>query len=176
MIKGVNLGEHRRVNLGERRRWDIVFDGIAVELDEQLHFNRYRALTLGSGVYRRLPNFPAAGYATLCRQREAACLRAGSYGGKWSNPSCERQFGPAGPLGDLQGAGAPRWKQRAFYDFLKDLAPLALGLPVARLAIWEPLPGDPGGRLLGACLDDPAPQTGPLVARFVRMRASGAVV
>jgi hypothetical protein len=31
--------------------WDLEFDGIAVELDEHLHFNRYRGLTLKSPRY-----------------------------------------------------------------------------------------------------------------------------
>ena len=40
------------------RGWDIEFEGMAVELDEELHFNRYRALTLGSELYDELPSFP----------------------------------------------------------------------------------------------------------------------
>jgi hypothetical protein len=39
--------------------------------------------------------------------------------------------------GDLD-AGAPRWKQRAFYDALKDTAPTAgLELAVAHVAIYD---------------------------------------
>ena len=30
-------------------------------------------------------------------------------------------------LPDLNGEGSPRWKQRAFYDFVKDLSPLIKG-------------------------------------------------
>lgn len=98
------------------RSWDIEFEGHAVELDEQLHFNRYRALTLESELYSRLPAFPLIAYRDYCFEFEDECLRAGSYGGKWTNPSCEKQFGAAGAPKDLAGAGAPRWKQRAFYD------------------------------------------------------------
>lgn len=46
-------------------------------------------------------------------------------------------FGEGGAAGDLLGAGSPRWKQRAFYDFVKDLAPLCANISVARLAIWD---------------------------------------
>ncbi len=53
---------HRRLGgvqqsfpLNLRGRWDIALDGVAVELDEELHFNRCRALTLKAGVYARLP-------------------------------------------------------------------------------------------------------------------------
>ena len=33
------------------------FEGIAVELDEELHFNRYRAKTLDSPAMKRSPDF-----------------------------------------------------------------------------------------------------------------------
>ena len=35
-------------------QWDINVDGIAVELDEELHFNRYRTLTLNSSIFGNL--------------------------------------------------------------------------------------------------------------------------
>lgn len=118
-------------------RWDLEYEGIAIELDEWLHFNRYRGVTLRSPLYRELPSFPLKLYRKLCRRHEDACLNAGGYGGKWSNKSCERQFGPGGRPGDVDGGNAPRWKQRAFYDFLKDLAPLVVGIKVVRIAIYD---------------------------------------
>lgn len=121
--------------------WDLVVNNVMVELDEDLHFNRYRALTLDSETYSMLAGFPLGDYRSYAAAREADCLAAGSYGGKWTNASCERHFGPAGSLRDLRGAGAPRWRQRALYDFMKDLAPLQDGTMVARIAIWDPLPG-----------------------------------
>ncbi len=120
-------------------KWDVEFDGFAVELDEYLHFNRYRALTLASPIYQRLDGFPHDTYLGYCADHEAKCLASGGYGGKWTNPSCERQFGAGSPPKDLSGPGAPRWKQRAFYDFLKDLAPLAAGVRLARIAVWDQL-------------------------------------
>ena len=154
-------------------RWDAVFDGIAVELDEQLHFNRYQLVTLDSPVYARIPTFPLALYRAQCHAREAECLRAGRYGGKWTNSSCERLFGPPGAAGDLDGAGAPRWRQRAFYDFIKDLAPLAIDLAMARLSIWEPLPGDQEGRAIEGCLRHPSRETGGQLASLIKLRAMG---
>jgi len=41
--------------------WDAEYEGIAVELDEELHFNRYRLITLESPVYIELPSFPLKG-------------------------------------------------------------------------------------------------------------------
>lgn len=118
-------------------KWDFEVDGIAIEFDEQLHFNRYRATTLQSSIYLRLPGFPLAEYQRLCSDRESHCLKAGSYRGKWTKPSCEKQFGPGGSAGSLCTEGAPRWKQRAFYDMIKDTAPLTLDFPFARLSIWD---------------------------------------
>lgn len=118
-------------------KWDINVNGIAVELDEELHFNRYRKLTLNSTVYSRLNSFPKEIYWNYCVNYENYCIRAGNYGGKWTNPSCEKQFGkPSTPPG-LIGGGAPRWKQRAFYDYLKDISPLVINVKVARISIWD---------------------------------------
>lgn len=120
-------------------KWDIVVDGIAVELDEDLHFNHYRGLTLHSTIYDSLPCFPRSEYMSYCSDHESDCRKAGSYGGKWTNKSCEKQFGKAATKGDLSGNGSPRWKQRAFYDFVKDLTPLVLDIPFARISIWDSL-------------------------------------
>jgi hypothetical protein len=58
------------------------------------------------------------------------------------NSSTEGHFGPSGPRGDLSGRGSSRWKQRALYDFMKDLTQLnPLAPAVARIAIWDLLPG-----------------------------------
>lgn len=76
-------------------------------------------------------------YRTYCESREGACLSKAKHGGYWASDPTLRQFGPASVPGDLQPPGSPRWKQRAFYDFLKDVAPIAFGTPLARLAIWD---------------------------------------
>jgi hypothetical protein len=135
------------------RKWDMTLHGVAVELDEQLHFNRYRLTTLDSPLYQQLPHFPLATYRGFCIDHEADCLKAGSYGGKWTNDSCEEQFGPAGTHGDLTGRGAPRWKQRAFYDFVKDLFPLATVTPVVRVAIWDEIEVTEAILTVGEALD-----------------------
>lgn len=167
-------GIERDVRIGFRG-WDIEFEGIAVELDEQLHFNRYRAVTLASPLYSELPAFPKAEYARFCVEREGDCLRAGSYGGKWTNPSCEKQFGAAGTKGTLDGTGAPRWKQRAFYDFVKDLSPLLVGTLVVRIAIWDRVPGA-GPRTVGEVLDGDGMAYAECLAELVRSRLPSGVL
>lgn len=79
--------------------WDLAFetaDGLLfVELDEEQHFNRYRAQTLDS----------------------------------------TSDLG-AGPPGDFTGVGAPRWRQRAFYDSVKDVL---TGRRLARISVHDVL-------------------------------------
>ena len=98
--------------------WDLAFDGeLLIELDEELHFNRYRSVTLRRDWTTALPW--RNDYLRYCRDREVDCLAAGSWGKRWSNPSCEAMFGPGDPSGVFRQGGAPRWKQRALYDAIK---------------------------------------------------------
>lgn len=126
--------------------WDLVFEGLVVELDEELHFNRYRAATLVPEWTNGLPWRDA--YRTLCAQREPECLKAAQWGKRWTNPSTEAQFGPPAEPGDLDGGGAPRWKQRAFYDAMKDAAAAAGSFSLARLSVYDDLDGVPLGTYL----------------------------
>lgn len=66
-------------------KWDFVLEGFVLELDEDLHFNRYRATTLDDPLYDALPTFPLARYRAFSREREVECLSAGSY--EWSRNS-----------------------------------------------------------------------------------------
>ena len=118
-------------------KWDMALGDLAIELDEEQHFNRYREVTLDSAAYSKLPKFPKSEYLSYCRMHEDAALRKAGHGGWWTNPSCEKQFGEASDRRTLDDKGAPRWKQRAFHDFAKDLTPLIVGLPVARVSIWD---------------------------------------
>ena len=117
--------------------WDLALsDGLVIELDEELHFNRYRQATLNPNWTRALPWHDP--YVAHCRTREAECLTGGQWGKRWTNQSCERMFGPADPPGALGERGAPRWKQRALYDALKDAYVLAgQGPPLARVSIYD---------------------------------------
>jgi hypothetical protein len=131
------LGGEGIPSSGGPGKWDMEFEGLIVELDEQRHFNRYRLKTLSSPIYSELTAFPLELYRRYCTEHERDCVRAGSHGGNWSNRSCERQFGPSSSPGILEGGGSARWKQRAFYDYMKDVGSAELGLPLVRLAIWD---------------------------------------
>ncbi len=121
--------------------WDLAFKGgLVVELDEELHFNRYRSQTLTAEWTDELPW--QTGYRHQSEEREASCLSAGSWGKRWTNPSCERMFGPAAEPRSFEGGGAPRWKQRALYDSMKDAAALSnSALSLARLSVFDNVDG-----------------------------------
>ena len=128
--------------------WDLSMDGAMIELDEELHFNRYRKMTLKRPWAASLPW--AMSYEQDCDTREAQCLRSATWGKRWSNPSSARMFGAGAPPGELgAGGGAPRWKQRALYDAIKDAAALEGDLRVARLSVYDDVSGVP----LGAALE-----------------------
>lgn len=122
------------LNLGT---WDLQLKSAVVELDEERHFNQYRLLTLLSPLYSLLPDFALEEYRQYCRDYEGKCLAAASYGRYWSSEGSVKQFGKSSAPGNLEGLGSPRWKQRAFYDFVKDLSPLLIGLRVVRVPIWD---------------------------------------
>lgn len=116
---GGNPEEFDRIRPGY---WDLAFDtpsgALLVELDEEQHFNRYRQQTLdASGL--GLPW--AKAYLTYCRDHEHQLVPRWTTGKRWTNPSAARFFGHPSAPGDFTGIGAPRWRQRAFYDSFKDV-------------------------------------------------------
>lgn len=147
--------------------WDLAFGPLVVELDEELHFNRYRALTLSVSWAPTLPW--TDDYLRYCEAHEQDSLSAGAWGKRWTNPSCEHMFGAAGVAGELSGAGAPRWKQRALYDAMKDLAARMQGGPrVARVSVHDAVDGN----RLGDVLDGDARVSTRSIRRFVSERTA----
>jgi hypothetical protein len=133
--------------------WDLAFDGVVVELDEELHFNRYRGQTLQPPWATQLPWHGS--YLELCRVREQECLAAGKWGKRWTNPSCASMFGAPSAPGVLIGPGSPRWKQRALYDAVKDVAALqSPTLQLCRVSVYDRIgPTELGAALGGASID-----------------------
>jgi len=148
--------------------WDLSYDGLVVELDEELHFNRYRARTLEASWTLRLPW--RQNFLTYCAAHVAECFAAGQWGRRWTNDSATKMFSGGSP-GELGGSGAPRWKQRALYDAIKDTLPL-LDNPVAlaRVATHD----DVGNTTLGAVLDGFAPGNSAAVRALVDARTAPA--
>lgn len=76
-----------------------------------------------------------------CEEHELRCLRDGRSQQRWTNASSARHF-TGGPPGDID-AGASRWKQRAFYDAVKDTAPAGgLEIAMARVSIYDTVEGE----------------------------------
>lgn len=120
--------------------WDLVFEnGLHVELDEQLHFNRYRAATLDypwtSGLVW------SAAYKVYCTSQESHCLKDGRSQKRWTSPPAERMFGASGPPGDPQIVGSARWRQRALYDCMKDALAANRSVRLARVSIFDEVHG-----------------------------------
>lgn len=121
--------------------WDLAFDTpggpLLVELDEEQHFNRYRALTLDATSDLGIPW--SQPYQAYCRDREAALLPGWGRGKRWTNPSAARFFGDPDVPGHFAGVGAPRWRQRAFYDAVKDVL---ANRRLARISVHDTFDGN----------------------------------
>lgn len=89
-----------------------------VEYDETLHFSPYRKISLASPIYNDLHvGFDRAAYVEVC-----GSFRLATGSGRAHNTSAHASFRcPVSP-------GECRHRQRAFYDFLKDVI-LGTGLP-----------------------------------------------
>ena len=134
------LGGRAPIQMWSPGRWDIETENVIVEFDEEQHFNRYRAMTLQCPLYSRFRVFPLRAYRDFCRDREADCTRKAGTVGYWTKPGAQAHFGPPDPPKVFGICGSPRWKQRAFYDMLRDFAPLVLpDLAVVRIALWDEL-------------------------------------
>lgn len=121
----------------EYRGFDIQCADFVVELDEERHFNRYRFLTLNSKFYENCRYFDVSVYKELCQSKEKECLKAAGWRKNWKSDSTIKQFGMGDSEGQLGNNGSPRWKQRAFYDYLRDISSEIMNVPIIRISIWE---------------------------------------
>lgn len=122
-------------------KWDIVCkSGLTIEVDEELHFNEYRAMTLHRSWSHQLPWRES--YLAFSDRFRETCFRAGGYGGKWQNPSTDNMFGGSDPAKTFTNLGSSRWKQRALYDSVKDAyATYTKGASLVRISIHDEIDG-----------------------------------
>lgn len=133
--------------------WDFnLVGGLKIELDEFLHFNRYRGMTLSVPWAERVEW--STDYEIFCETFEYKCLQS-RLEGMWANQSSERMFGPSDPIGVLGEMGSSRWKQRALYDAVRDAVACHKNLAVARISVADRIDGKSVDRELknGRALD-----------------------
>lgn len=119
------------------RGYDIELPNFIIELDEELHFNRYRRVTLNSSVYNNFFNFEVNKYKNWCIEHEKECIKKGKGQQRWQNSSSDSQFGGSDERGILGELGSSRWKQRALYDLIKDAFSIDFGIPIIRISIYD---------------------------------------
>ena len=117
-------------------KFDFVCSDFILEFDEEQHFNRYRKLTLNAAIYP-IEHFNLHDYFDYCLSKESLCLKKASFGKYWTSPSTEKQFGKSNEKGDLTVNGSARWKQRAYYDFLKDAWAKSENIKLIRLSMFD---------------------------------------
>lgn len=145
--------------------WDCpLADGLVVELDELQHFNRYRATTLDAAWAIQLPW--RTDYLRFCAVYEADCLRTKGSSEFWSTPKTVSMFGtPAPGAKTLDGVGSPRWKQRALYDAMRDIAALHGVVRLARVSIFDDVGGTPLGMALSGAVSPDSESLTELIAQ-----------
>jgi len=114
--------------------FDIVLQNCFIELDEENHFHRYRKKTLESRFYSGYAYFSVQDFKDFCDTYEKKARKDGAF---WSNGSSQDQFGKSSLKGDFSGNGPARWKQRAFYDMLKDVYGVLINKPVIRISVYS---------------------------------------
>jgi len=163
--------------LGERLPFmneapELQYKGIIIELDDELYFNRYRAIALRSPLYEDMPWFPLANYKLYCRRYENECIKAGLTTGKWTSASSEIFFGNSSEAGDFFGNGSAEWKLKAFTDFIKDLTPLCFKVKLLRLSIYDELLLSGSRVSLGKILLSPKKEHVPGFIKYIERRIS----
>ncbi|MEH0153817.1 hypothetical protein V6R21_06695 [Limibacter armeniacum] len=151
--------------------WHIELDGnIVLQLDEQLHFNRFRNLTLRSAIYREDQGFSVQKFRTYSRKKEDECLKTGTQAKYWTTPFAEKHFGEGARQGDLKGGGAPAWKLLAFLDYWQDLTAALKPVKVIRISIWDELML--GGKLVSIndILTNPAEKEAEALVSYLKRR------
>ena len=88
-------------------------------MDEELHFNRYRLITLNSSIYNSYRYFSIGKYKEYCRLYENKCLSFGKYGNKWMSNSSEKFFLKSNDYGVLEGMVAQDGDKELSTTFLR---------------------------------------------------------
>ncbi len=106
--------------------------------DDEVHFNRYRLMTLKTSLYEVFSYQWVDAYRRMCRNYERECIKAGSQERIWTGPPiAQRAFGKAEVSGELSGNGASGWKLNAYNDAQYDLISRLHGYKLIRIPVYE---------------------------------------
>ena len=119
------------------RGFDIRLKNKIIELDEEQHFNRYRLATLDFSIYTEFQENYIKGYKQYCIEKEGECLKKTNKIKYWTTESSEKQFGKSDEFKKFINNVSARWKQRAFYDVLRDVTPSIKGYKVIKISIYD---------------------------------------
>ncbi len=119
--------------------YHMEYKGLLIQFDDELHFNRYRRITLESVFYEDHIGFNKMPYKSYCRINEKECIKAGLSKGVWENQESFKIFGSSEEPGDLslERNGSSGWKLRAWRDLLQDVSGEILGFKVLRISTYD---------------------------------------
>lgn len=124
----------------EKLTFDFKINRLVFVYDDEVHFNRYRLLTLKTSLYETFSYEWADAYKRLCRTYEKDCLKVGMQERIWNGPPLAKKiFGRAAESGDLTGTGAIGWKLNAYNDAQYDLVSRLHGYKLIRIPQYENL-------------------------------------
>ena len=119
----------------------LQYQGLLIQIDDELHFNRYRKISLESSFYKDHSGFKVLEYLRNCRIEEKECIKSGLAGSNWHNPKAKKMFGDSEEPGDLsmERNGSSAWKLRAWIDFIQDISGEIMGYKVLRISVYDKL-------------------------------------
>jgi hypothetical protein len=135
-----DLGGNGSLPLLEKLKFDFKVGRHLILWDEELHFNRYRLISLRSDLYSEMNFTFSDAYKRLCRTYEKEALKSGFQTRIWNGPPLAKHlFGAASEPGDFSGNGASGWKLQAYNDAQIDLQTRIHGYKLIRLSPFETL-------------------------------------
>ncbi|MBN3582223.1 hypothetical protein JYB64_07470 [Algoriphagus aestuarii] len=135
-----DLGGINTSPLLRKLKFDFKINRTLIQYDDELHFNRYRLISLRSEFYteNNVPFLEA--HKRLCRTFEKDCLKAGMQHRIWNGPPvAKHSFGESNDPGDFTGNGAVGWKLLAYNDAQMDIQTRIHGYKLIRFNPYETL-------------------------------------
>ncbi len=130
-------GQNQQFPVRIARETLLIDEKLIIVIDDHSHFNRYRLITLRSGIYSSLIGVDAEKYRRFCRMHEKECLKSGLLTENWANAKSIEYFGQPADPGDFFGNGSPGWKLKAFEDFMLDIIAMIKKMELIRISCYD---------------------------------------